>query len=229
MVPSDSSLYLSNADLFLLAKGEWYKSFEKLGAHPAERDGVGGYHFSVWAPDVESVHVIGSFNGWDEWANPLACSETGGVWQGFVAGVHEGDSYKYLITTHNGERLYKADPYGFWAELVPDNASRTFDVSGYEWGDADWLAARAATTHMKRPLNIFEVHLGSWKRHDDGLVGNGTWPEKPEDGTGSYLTYDELSDQRATRSWATTRRPRALATPSSSSTSSTPATRLASA
>ena len=81
MSAQDASLYLSQDDLFLLAKGEWYRSYQKLGAHPAEKDGVQGYHFAVWAPDVKSVHVIGSFNGWDEWANPLECSATGGVWQ----------------------------------------------------------------------------------------------------------------------------------------------------
>ena len=195
MSAQDASLYLSQDDLFLLAKGEWYRSYQKLGAHPAEKDGVQGYHFAVWAPDVKSVHVIGSFNGWDEWANPLECSATGGVWQGFVPYVNQGDSYKYLIETGAGEKLYKADPYGFWAELVPDNASRTYDIEGYEWGDERWMANRQRNGHRGRPLNIYEVHLGSWKRHNDGLTGNGKWPEKPEDATGSYLSYDELSEE----------------------------------
>ena len=195
MSAQDASLYLSQDDLFLLAKGEWYRSYQKLGAPPAEKDGVQGYHFAVWAPDVKSVHVIGSFNGWDEWANPLECSATGGVWQGFVPYVNQGDSYKYLIETGAGEKLYKADPYGFWAELVPDNASRTYDIEGYEWGDDRWMENRRRNGHRERPLNIYEVHLGSWKRHDDGLTGNGRWPEKPEDATGSYLSYDELSEQ----------------------------------
>ena len=195
MVSSDASLQLSPDDLFLFAKGDWFKSYGKLGAHPAEKDGVAGYHFAVWAPDVRSVHVIGVFNGWDEQANPLTCSATGGVWEGFIPNVSEGDRYKLLIETAQGEKLYKADPYGYWAEMVPGNASRIFDISGYEWGDGEWMAARKRTNHRERPLNIFEVHLGSWKRHDDGLVGNGSWPERPEDGTGSYLTYDELSHE----------------------------------
>ena len=195
MVSNDASLQLSPDDLFLFAKGDWFRSYEKLGAHPAEKDGVAGYHFAVWAPDVRSVHVIGVFNGWDEQANPLTCSATGGVWEGFIPNVSEGDRYKLLIETAQGEKLYKADPYGYWAEMVPGNASRIFDISGYEWGDGEWMAARKRTNHRERPLNTFEVHLGSWKRHDDGLVGNGSWPERPEDGTGSYLTYDELSHE----------------------------------
>ncbi len=195
MISQDASLYLSQDDLFLLAKGSWFKSYEKLGAHPAEKDGRLGYHFAVWAPDVKSVHVIGSFNGWDEGAHPLSCSATGGVWEGFIPDIDQGVSYKYLIETRAGEKLYKADPYGFWAEVIPETASRTFDIAGYEWGDKRWMAARKKTDHLKRPLNIYEVHLGSWKRHDDGLLGNGGSPEKPEDGTGSYLSYDELSDQ----------------------------------
>lgn len=195
MALQDASLYLSQDDLFLLAKGEWYKSFEKFGAHPAERDGVEGYHFAVWAPDVKSVHVIGSFNGWDEQSNPLSCSKTGGVWEGFVPGVNQGDSYKYLITTAADEKLYKADPYGFWAELVPANASRTFDISGYAWGDERWISNRTRNDHHERPLNIYEVHLGSWKRHNDGLTSIGGWPENPDDAPGSYLSYDELSEE----------------------------------
>lgn len=195
MVTNDSADYLSNDDLFLLAKGEWYRSYDKMGAHPAEREGASGFHFAVWAPDVRSVHVIGDFNGWDEQANPLFPATSGGVWQGFVAGAQEGQRYKYLVETQQGERLYKADPYAFWTELIPGTASRLYDPSGYEWHDADWLAARRGQNRLKSPLNIFEVHLGSWMRHDDGLTGTGEVPPEGEEGTGSYLSYDELSDE----------------------------------
>ena len=184
---------LTNDDLFMMAKGVWYRSYEKMGAHMTTEDGVQGYHFAVWAPDVRSVHVIGEFNGWDNQANPLTCSQTGGVWEGFVPGVVEGQLYKYVIETRQGDLLFKADPYAFNSELIPGTASRTSQVSGYEWGDADFLEARRATPHMKRPLNIYEVHLGSWKRHNDGLAGNGD-PDS-DDHAGSYLTYDELADQ----------------------------------
>lgn len=201
MESQDTSLYLSNDDLYLLASGEWYKSYEKMGAHPAKgADGVSGYHFAVWAPEVASVHVIGDFNGWDEQATPLAQTKTGGVWQGFVPGVTEGQLYKFLIQTKDGEKLYKADPYAFFAEHVPGTASRTYDLAGYKWGDAAYMKKRSGRNMMKEPLNIFEVHLGSWKRHGNEPQGepreDGTWPG-PGDPfpaqRGTYYSYDDLS------------------------------------
>ena len=197
----DSTLYLSNDDLFLLASGKWYRSYEKLGAHPAVDDaGTSGYHFAVWAPDVKSVHVIGDFNGWDEQANPLSCSETGGVWQGFIPGIGQEALYKYLIETADGRKLYKADPYGFYAEQIPGTASRTFDLAGYDWADGAYMKARAKRDMFKEPLNIFEVHLGSWRRHGDEPQGeprpDGTYPG-PGDPfpaqRGVVYSYDDLS------------------------------------
>lgn len=198
---SDSTLYLSNDDLYLLGAGEWYRSYEKLGSHPAtDADGQDGYHFAVWTPDVRSVAVIGEFNNWDESANHLSCTATGGVWQGFVPGVVAGQLYKYVIETATGERLYKADPYAFFSELPPGTASRTADLAGYKWADAAWMRARSKRNMFKSPLNIFEVHLGSWKRHGNEPQGepreDGTWPG-PGDPfpaqRGTFYTYDDLS------------------------------------
>ena len=199
----DSTLNLSNDDLFLFARGEWYRSYEKMGAHPAVTDdGTHGYHFAVWAPDVRSVHVIGDFNGWDETATPLYPTETGGIWQGFVAGIEEGALYKYLIECNDGRKLYKADPYGFYAEKAPGTASRTFDLDGYAWKDAHYLDQRSHRDMFAEPLNIFEVHLGSWRRHGDEPQG-----EPREDGTypgpgdpfpaqrGVMYSYDDLADE----------------------------------
>ena len=126
----------------------------------------------MWAPDVKSVRVIGDFNDWDTDATYLECTPTGGVWYGFVPGATEGQLYKYLIETAHGDLLYKADPYAFYAECPPGTASRTADISGYAWQDEKYMASRAKQDFFKRPLNIFECHLGSWKRHPDGL-----WPE----------------------------------------------------
>lgn len=195
MLVSDSSLYLSNDDLFLLAKGEWYRSYEKLGSHLCERDGKRGFHFAVWAPDVESVSVIGEFNGWAEDANYLEPSSSGGIWQGFVEGASEGQLYKYLIINKKGEKLYKADPYANYAQVPPETASRLSDLSTYRWKDGSWMKARAKKPQLKQPLNIYEVHLGSWKRHADGLSGNGAQPIDERDAGGSYLSYDELSEE----------------------------------
>ena len=198
---SDSTLYLSNDDLYILGAGEWYRSYEKLGSHLAtDASGQDGYHFAVWAPDVRSVAVIGEFNNWDESANHLSCTATGGVWQGFIPGVVAGQLYKYVIETATGERLYKADPYAFFSELPPGTASRTADLAGYKWADAAWMRARSKRNMFKSPLNIFEVHLGSWKRHGNEPQGepreDGTWPG-PGDPfpaqRGTFYTYDDLS------------------------------------
>ena len=189
----DVDYILTDEDVYMMGKGVWFRSYEKLGAHPAMSGRTKGYHFAVWAPGVKSVHVIGDFNNWDNTANALGCRPTGGVWEGFIEGVTEGQLYKYVIETEQGDLLFKADPYAFYAELIPGTASRTFDIAGYRWGDKRWMTKRAETPHMKGRLNIFEVHLGSWKRHDDGLSGTGE-PDT-EDHGGSYLSYDELSEE----------------------------------
>ncbi len=186
---------LTNDDLYLLAKGEWFRSYEKLGAHPATEGDQEGYFFAVWAPDVKTVRVVGDFNDWDAESIPFVRTPVGGVWYGFVPGVKEGQLYKYVIETRAGDVLYKADPYAFQAELIPGTASRTAEIDSYEWADGDWIKQRKASNHMKRPLNIFEVHLGSWKRHKDGLTAFGTEPSEPEEATGSWYTYDDLSDE----------------------------------
>ena len=185
------NLLITNDDLYVMGEGHWYRSYEKLGSHKAVAQGAEGYFFAVWAPDVKSVRVVGEFNDWDQEANYLEPMETGGVWRGFIAGVQEGQLYKYLIETQQGDFLYKADPYANLAECPPGTASRTTDISGYDWQDGDYLKQRESRDMMKQPLNIFEVHLGSWKRHDDGLAGNGD-PDS-DDHAGSYLTYDDLS------------------------------------
>ena len=105
----DSSLYLSNDDIYLLGNGNWFRSYEKLGAHPAKAaDGTPGYHFAVWAPHVQSVHVIGDFNDWDEAASPLTKSKTGDVWEGFIPGVVAGQLYKFLLVSHDAELVRAA-------------------------------------------------------------------------------------------------------------------------
>lgn len=193
-------LIITDNDRYLFATGTWNRSWEKLGAHPDVQDGVAGWHFAVWAPDVRSVHVVGPFNGWDAKANPLAPLATSGIWQGFVPGLAEGELYKFVIETRDGRLLYKADPYGFFAEEQPGTASRLQDLSGYAWGDEAWLEKRRAHDHMTQPLNIYEVHLGSWKRHGNEPQGepgpDGTYPG-PGDPfpaqRGTFYTYDDLS------------------------------------
>ena len=193
-------LIITEDDLYMFANGTWQRSWEKLGAHPDVQDGEPGWHFAVWAPDVASVHVVGDFNDWDATANPLTQLSRSGVWQGFVPRLPEGELYKFVIETKDGKLLYKADPYGFYAENVPGTASRLLDITGYEWKDGVWMRNRARRDHMERPLNIYEVHLGSWRRHGNEPLGepdeNGNYPG-PGDPfpaqRGTYYTYDDLS------------------------------------
>lgn len=196
-LPSERDFKVTADDRYLFAKGEWYRAFEKMGAHRAQNaEGIAGCHFALWAPDVRSVHVITDFSDWDEHAHPLSCSEDGGIWQGFIADMPLGARYKYLIETHTGEKRYKADPYANYAEAPPYTASRVWGPNTlYTWHDQRWLAARKSQDMLGIPLNIFEVHLASWKRHADGLEGNGTEPQDPERAGGSYLSYAELADQ----------------------------------
>ena len=195
-----ASLDITSDDLYLMAAGTWYRSYDKMGAHPTCENGVSGYRFAVWAPGARSVHVVGDFNGWDTSANPLSPLPTGGVWCGFVPGVGEGELYKFVLETMSGELLYKADPYAFAAELVPGTASITAADPAYAWGDAEWLAHRAQNGHMHEPLNIYEVHLGSWKRHGDEPQGepreDGTWPGPMDEfpaQRGTYYSYDDMA------------------------------------
>ena len=195
-----ASLDITSDDLYLMAAGTWYRSYDKMGAHPTCENGASGYRFAVWAPGVRSVHVVGDFNGWDTSANPLSPLPTGGVWCGFVPGVGEGELYKFVLETMSGELLYKADPYAFAAELVPGTASVTVADPTYVWGDGEWLAHRSQNGHMHEPLNIYEVHLGSWKRHGDEPQGepreDGTWPGPMDEfpaQRGAYYSYDDMA------------------------------------
>ena len=191
---------LTKDDVYLFGIGTWERSWEKMGAHPDTQNRTRGWRFCVWAPDVKSVHVIGEFNDWDEQANPLVPVHTSAIWEGFIPGAEQGQLYKYLIETNEGEKLYKADPYAFKAECPPGTASMLWTLDGYQWNDAAWLKRRASHNHMSQPLNIYEVHIGSWKRHGDAPQGDpdeyGNYPG-PMDPfpaqRGEFYTYDDLS------------------------------------
>ena len=135
---------LTKDDVYLFGIGTWERSWEKMGAHPDTQNRTRGWRFCVWAPDVKSVHVIGEFNDWDEQANPLVPVHTSAIWEGFIPGAEQGQLYKYLIETNEGEKLYKADPYAFKAECPPGTASVLWTLDGYQWNDAAWLKRRAA-------------------------------------------------------------------------------------
>lgn len=196
------NLILTDDDIHLFGTGMWQRAWEKMGAHKDVQGNSEGWLFRVWAPQVSSVHVVGDFNGWDPKATPLTRAANSDIWETFVPGLEQGSLYKYVIETDAGELLWKADPFGFYAETCPGTASKLWDLGGYTWKDAAWLNRRAERDIMKSPLNIYEVHLGSWKRHGNEPQGepreDGTWPG-PGDPfpaqRGTYYTYDDLSDE----------------------------------
>ena len=152
--------------LAAFSKGESVRAQELMGAHPARRDGEDGWLFRVWAPHAKSVSIMGEFNGWSEEAAPMSPLD-GGVWEAFLPGLKQYDSYKYAVHTADGRVLAKADPYAFHAETRPGNASKLYDLSGYQWGDGGWMDYRKKNPIYEKPLNIYEVHLGSWRRTGD--------------------------------------------------------------
>src|SRR5690242_14593990 len=150
-----ATLSLTEFDLHLLAEGKHQRSYEKLGAHLREVDGVRGVQFAVWAPDAQEVSVVGDFNGWRPGVHKLAVHAGAGVWEGFFPGVRQGDLYKYhVVSRYNGYSADKADPYGFAAEIRPNTASKVWDLGGYEWGDAGWLRDRARIQAVDAPASI---------------------------------------------------------------------------
>jgi len=151
---------ITDEDLYLFNEGSHFRIWDKLGAHPAG----GGTQFAVWAPNAESVSVIGDHNGWDAGANPLRPRGSSGIWEGFVPGVGRGAVYKYRIATRGSDyRVEKADPVAFTAEVAPKTGSVVWDLD-YEWSDAEWMRTRHGRNAAQSPWSIYELHVGSWMR-----------------------------------------------------------------
>ncbi len=139
-----------------------------MGAHLCELDGQAGALIRVWAPHARAVSVVGNFNEWRAGQHPLHRTCKTGVWEGFVEGLGQYDIYKFHITTAAGKELLKSDPYAFHCETRPANASKIYDLSGYEWNDRAWLRWKKNHPHYQRPVNIYEMNIGSWRRYGDG-------------------------------------------------------------
>ena len=148
------------------SQGHAIRAQDFMGAHPAVRDGQDGWVFRVWAPHARSVAVMGDFNGWNDSDHPMELLSDG-VWETFIPGLQQYDSYKYAVHTASGRVLAKSDPYAFHAETRPGTASKLYDLSGYGWGDDSWMEYRKKNPIYQKPLNIYEVHLGSWRRTAD--------------------------------------------------------------
>ena len=156
---------LSELPLYLFHQGTNYNAYEFMGAHFANVNGKNGVVFRVWAPRADGVSVVGDFNGWNSGANPMECISDGGVFQTFIEDVREFDAYKFAVS-HGGKTVLKADPYAFHAETKPATASKIYSVDGYTWNDGDYFSAKS--TPYDKAINIYEVNLASWKKHEDG-------------------------------------------------------------
>lgn len=165
---SSNNVFLTDTDKYLFGKGTHYEIYEKLGAHITEADGRKGVYFAVWAPNAAGICVVGDFNNWCGDNFEMRRHDDSGIFELFTENAHEGSLYKYLIYTKDGRMLYKADPYATYSQRRPDNASIVYDINRYQWNDGQWLAEEEKVAPTKKPMAIYEVHLGSWKKKDDG-------------------------------------------------------------
>ena len=173
--------FITEFDQYLFGQGTHYDLYNKLGAHPMTVDEEEGVYFAVWAPNAAAVSIVGDFNEWDENATPMERLEPLGIYQIFLTEIKVGDIYKYCVTAQDGKKTLKADPYGFQAELRPNNASVVADISDFKWHDSRWMKKREKFDDKKNPMFVYEVHPGSWKRH----------PGREDDG---FYSYRELAD-----------------------------------
>ena len=150
-------------------QGSNFHAYELLGTRSSKRKGTSGVAFCVWAPHAKSVSVVGAFNDWKRETNPLEKANDDGLWEGFVPALKQGESYQYSIEGENGEILLKNDPYAFY---MPEGVSACFDISRFGWKDEQWMERRKLRKHLSEPMNIYEVHPGSWKQNEDGSVLN---------------------------------------------------------
>ena len=162
----------------LFYSGRDCRAFDYMGAHPFVQDGEQGYLFRVYAPEAEKVSVMGEFNDWNRDADYMTRDEQG-IWEKFIPNIPEYAAYKYSVWAKSGDVFDKSDPYGFHFETRPGNATKAYDLDGYEWGDSSWLDWRKKHLPYSNPVNIYECHLGSWKMHEDG----------------NFYSYRQLADE----------------------------------
>ena len=162
----------------LFYSGRDCRAFDYMGAHPFVQDGEQGYLFRVYAPEAEKVSVMGEFNDWNRDVDYMTRDEQG-IWEKFIPNIPEYAAYKYSVWAKSGDVFDKSDPYGFHFETRPGNATKAYDLEGYEWGDSSWLDWRKKHLPYSNPVNIYECHLGSWKMHEDG----------------NFYSYRQLADE----------------------------------
>ena len=172
---------LTEYDLHLLHEGTHHDSYERLGAHLRVVDGVKGVNFAVWAPNAESVSVVGDFNSWNQRTHAMRKRVPSGVWELFIPGMEVGTLYKFAVKQEGGSVVEKCDPYGFAAEVPPRTANIVTDLDSYQWNDSEWAARREQHNALDAPISIYEMHLGSWRRD----------PSDPD----RWLSYGEIAPQ----------------------------------
>ena len=156
--------FMSDYDKYLFGRGIHYEIYDKMGAHIAFMDGQEGVRFALWAPNAKEVFVAGDFNGWDYGRSPMAKTSDSGIFECFVPGAKAGQSYKYVIKTPFDTFIYKADPYGSWSQMRPENASRIYADREYPWEDGEWMENRKNAGPYTQAMSIYECHIGSWRK-----------------------------------------------------------------
>jgi len=168
---------VTDEEFRLFLEGKNFYAYKFMGCHIHEENGQNGYIFRVWAPNAKSVRLVGSFNNWNN-NDIFMCRNAFGIWEVFVADLNVYDTYKYCVETKDGNFVMKADPYGYHCEVRPDNASKVYNLDGYKWNDAAYRRAKSNKKMLNNPINIYEVHLGSWKKREDG----------------NFCTFNEIGD-----------------------------------
>jgi 1,4-alpha-glucan branching enzyme len=210
-------------DLHLFGEGNHLQSYEKLGAHVTTVGVARGVHFAVWAPSAQRVSVVGDFNGWDGSAHQMRRLDNSGVWELFVPNLTSGMLYKFEIRTPAGRTFLKADPYAQYTEAPPNTSSVVYE-SNYKFRDAKWMKARAGREHWRKPLSIYEVHFGSWRRRIEEANRPFTYREMAEPLAAyvkqmgfTHVEFLPLKEHPYGPSWgyqvSTSRPPRATASP----------------
>lgn len=178
---SNTASWLTDYDVHLFAEGTHEQIYQKMGAHLTESNGKQGVHFAVWAPNASKVEIVGEFNDWDGANHDMQLGPSG-IWTLFIPNLGEHSLYKYRVYSQKNVRFDKSDPFGFGMEQRPQTASVVTNLESYQWGDDEWVSQREERQALDKPISIYEVHLGSWKKADDPQ-----WISR-------YLTYRELVD-----------------------------------
>jgi 1,4-alpha-glucan branching enzyme len=185
--PHSESKLITDFDAHLFNNGTFYKVFEKLGAQLTNENGFDGVRFTTWAPNANSINVIGEFNGWQEGSNEMSKVHESGLWSVFIPNLKEGDTYKYSINSNvDGHYRRKIDPYAFRSEHRPKDASIVHNIHKYQWKDELWMDERKSLDSKNSPMNIYELHLGSWRRDYENKDFPNEW---------GYLSYGQLANE----------------------------------